>query len=255
MASKLGWRYFETNEIGRNSLQIHTNCQKGTGQKRLKNWTIFENLNEKKSDFCPVLNPEPSWWLARALTIGFVANRYTKLWKTSENLILSQGLSYLYKNPTVLTYTYRSHQPRLGISSNNNNNNNTYLFDEDPGIMSEVETSSTRFRKPSRGENHRPPPAASSGAATLYATKQPRTSIKNNSHSSSHSSGGNNSSYSLYYEADDPGIMSEAETASTTRGKRSSSRNNSIPSNYKSSQRYILWCLVNYLFRVCIFAL
>ena len=148
--------------------------------------------------------------------------------------------TYIYKNPTVLTYTYRSHQPRLGISSNNNNNNNTYLFDEDPGIMSEVETSSTRFRKPSRGENHRPPPAASSGAATLYATKQPRTSIKNNSHSSSHSSGGNNSSYSLYYEADDPGIMSEAETASTTRGKRSSSRNNSIPSNYKSSQRYIL---------------
>lgn len=104
-------------------------------------------------------------------------------------------------------YSYRSNQPRLGISSNNNNN--TYLFEDDPGIMSEIETSSTRFRKSSR-----PPPAASSGARLL-----PRTSPKN------------------YYYDDDPGIMSEAETASTTRGKRSSTRNNSIPSMGHQSQK------------------
>ena len=114
----------------------------------------------------------------------------------------------------------RSNQPRLGVG-----NNNTYLFEDDPGIMSEIETSSTRFRKPHRGENHRPPPAASSGAAT----RLPRTSPKNYTNSS------------LYDE--DPGIMSEAETASTTRGKRSSSRNNSIPSmGYKGqhgSQRSV----------------
>ena len=93
------------------------------------------------------------------------------------------------------------------------------------------------YQKSSRGENHRPPPAASSGAATRLP-QQPRTSLqKNNTNNSSSQSHGNNGSYSIYYEADDPGIMSEAETASTTRGKRSSSRNNSIPSNYKSGQR------------------
>ena len=106
-------------------------------------------------------------------------------------------------------FSYRSNQPRLGVSSNNNNN--TYLFEDDPGIMSEIETSSTRFRKPSR-DHQRPPPAASSGAATRLL---PRTSPKNATYA--------------YYD-DDPGIMSEAETASTTRGRRSSSRTNSIPS-------------------------
>ena len=37
--------------------------------------------------------------------LGLDANKYTKLGKTSENLLLSQGLSYI-KNPTVLFYTY-----------------------------------------------------------------------------------------------------------------------------------------------------
>ena len=94
--------------------------------------------------------------------------------------------------------------------------------------MSEVETSSTRYRKPSRGEN-RPPPAASSGSRL----QQPRTSLKNNS--------SNHHIYSSLYD-DDPGIMSEAETASTTRGKRSSSRTNSIPGSlggYKNPQRSV----------------
>ena len=123
--------------------------------------------------------------------------------------------------PKSTSFLCRSNQPRLGVG-----NNNTYLFEDDPGIMSEVETASTtRLRKPHRGENHRPPPAASSGAAT----RLPRTSPKSYTNSA------------LYDE--DPGIMSEAETASTTRGKRSSSRNNSIPSmGYKSqhgSQRSV----------------
>ena len=126
--------------------------------------------------------------------------------------------SLLWKS--TLLFLCRSNQPRLGVGTNN-----TYLFEDDPGIMSEIETSSTRFRKPHRGENHRPPPAASSGAAT----RLPRTSPKSYTNSA------------LYDE--DPGIMSEAETASTTRGKRSSSRNNSIPSmGYKSqhgSQRSV----------------
>ena len=117
----------------------------------------------------------------------------------------------------ALPFSYRV--PRLGVSTTNNNN--TYLFEDDPGIMSEIETSSTRLtRKPHRGHggssSNRPPPAASSGAAT----RMPRTSPKTSS--------------TLYDE--DPGIMSEAETASTTRGKRTSSRNNSIPSmGYKGA--------------------
>jgi hypothetical protein len=74
-----GGTYFEANKIDRNKLQIRTNWQKGTGTKMAE-----------KSDFRPVLNPDTSWWLVAldSLTIGLVANKYTKLGKTSENLIL-----------------------------------------------------------------------------------------------------------------------------------------------------------------------
>jgi hypothetical protein len=121
----------------------------------------------------------------------------------------------------------RSHQPRLGVGSSN-----TYLFDDDPGIMSEIETSSTRFRKTNSSTRDRPPPAASSGAAT----RAPRTSPSSRSSSSAGGSGGYGGHMSNSMHDDDSGIMSEAETSSTTRGKRSSSghghggRNNSIPS-------------------------
>jgi hypothetical protein len=39
--------------------------------------------------------------------IGLVANKYTKLGKTSENLILSLGLSYLHKNLSVIAQEMR----------------------------------------------------------------------------------------------------------------------------------------------------
>ena len=72
----------------------------------------------------------------------------------------------------------------------------SYLFEDDPGIMSEVETSSTRFRRTtSKERSSMPPPAASSGASRSYKAR--------------------------IYEADDPGIMSEAETSSTARARKS----------------------------------
>ena len=148
----------------------------------------------------------------------FASLMQCKSYQTSSPGSLSLNSFFIMKS--TFLFLCRSNQPRLGVGTNN-----TYLFEDDPGIMSEIETSSTRFRKPHRGENHRPPPAASSGAAT----RLPRTSPKSYTNSA------------LYDE--DPGIMSEAETASTTRGKRSSSRNNSIPSmGYKSqhgSQRSV----------------
>ena len=54
------------NKIGRNELQIRKNLQKGTRTK-----------------------------MAEKLVIGSIDNRYTKLGKTIENLLLSQGLFYL----------------------------------------------------------------------------------------------------------------------------------------------------------------
>ena len=56
---------------------------------------MAEKLNnfEKKSDSSPVLNPDDWPDALKCLTIGLVANKYTKLGKTNENLLLSQGLS------------------------------------------------------------------------------------------------------------------------------------------------------------------
>ena len=39
------------------------------------------------------------------LVIGLVANKYKKLGKTSENLLLSRGV-VLYKNPTVVSQLF-----------------------------------------------------------------------------------------------------------------------------------------------------
>ena len=63
---------------------------------KLNNFEKFDL--RKRSKFSHVLNPETSWWLARCLkplSHRLVANKYTKLWKTSENLLVSQGLSYI----------------------------------------------------------------------------------------------------------------------------------------------------------------
>ena len=57
--SKLDWRYLEHNETDRNELQIRTNSQRGTGTKIAEILTNFEKFERKKSNFNPVLNPEP----------------------------------------------------------------------------------------------------------------------------------------------------------------------------------------------------
>ena len=49
----------------------------------------FEKCEKKKSDFSPVLNPDDWPDALDCLTIGLLANKYTKHGKTSENLILS----------------------------------------------------------------------------------------------------------------------------------------------------------------------
>ena len=47
--SKLDWRYFEYNQIGRSELQARIYLHKGTGTKVIDKLT---NLTEKKSNFC-----------------------------------------------------------------------------------------------------------------------------------------------------------------------------------------------------------
>ena len=85
----------------------------------------------------------------------------------------------------------RSPGPMSGNKMINNN-----LFEDDPGIMSEAETSSTRLKR------------GSSSNVSMATASLPR--------------GGhvmmvsNNSQHSSMFD-DDPGIMSEAETASTRR--------------------------------------
>ena len=78
---------------------------------------------------------------------------------------------------------------------------NPALFEEDPGIMSEAETSSTRKRGPAHSGGH----SGSMGTASL-----PRGGHLMMPASSIHPQ------HSSMFD-DDPGIMSEAETASTRR--------------------------------------
>ena len=66
----------------------------------------------------------------------------------------------------------RRQQPRLGIG----HHHTPYLFEDDPGIMSEVETSSTRFRRPSGN-------SAASGVGA--SGKGNRSSHSRDGHSSS----------------------------------------------------------------------
>ena len=60
---------------------------------------ILKNLKEKKNQISALFSTQtpPDDWpdALDHLTIGLVANKYTKLGKTSENLILSLGLSYI----------------------------------------------------------------------------------------------------------------------------------------------------------------
>ena len=58
-------------------------------------WKIWKKKNQIAALFSTQTPPDD--WLDALdhLTIGLVANKYTKLGKTSENLLLSEGLSYI----------------------------------------------------------------------------------------------------------------------------------------------------------------
>ena len=97
--SKLDWRYLEHNKIDRNELQIRTNSQKGTGTKMAEKLNNFEKFERKKNQISALFSTQrpPDDWpdALDHLAIGLVANKHTKLGKTSENLLLSHGLSYI----------------------------------------------------------------------------------------------------------------------------------------------------------------
>ena len=83
--------------VGINSRFAKIN-KKAQEQKWLKNWTILKNLKEKKIKFQPysqlrdlLMSGQMPYTIS---AVCLVANNYTKLWKTSENLLVSQGLSY-----------------------------------------------------------------------------------------------------------------------------------------------------------------
>ena len=97
--SKLDWKYLEHNRIDKNELQIRTNSQKGTRRKMAEKLNNFENFERKKNQISALFSTQrhPDDWpdALDHLAIGLVANEYTKLVKTSETLLLSQGLSYM----------------------------------------------------------------------------------------------------------------------------------------------------------------
>ena len=97
--SKLGWRYFEANKIDRNELQIRKSSQKGPGTKMAEKMNNFENFERKKNLISALFSTQrpPDDWpdALDHFPIGLVYNKYTKLGKTSEKLLLSQGLSYI----------------------------------------------------------------------------------------------------------------------------------------------------------------
>ena len=58
-------------------------------------WKIWKKKNQISALFSTQTPPDDWPDALDCLTIGLFANKYTKLGKTSENLILSQGLSYI----------------------------------------------------------------------------------------------------------------------------------------------------------------
>ena len=63
---------------------------------KLNNFEKYERKKNQISALFSTQTPPDDWPDALdRLTIGLVANKYTKLGKTSENLLLSQGLSYI----------------------------------------------------------------------------------------------------------------------------------------------------------------
>ena len=108
------------------------------------------------------------------------------------------------------------------------NNHSSYLFEDDPGIMSEVETSST-----TRHHSHHHPGHKSQlkgggayegggwqgGGSRGRSYLHPNQGVHGDGYhlTSNGGSGRSTGGYSSSLHDDDPGIMSEAETASTTR--------------------------------------
>ena len=89
----------EHNKIDRNELQIRTNSQKGLGMKMAEKLSNFEKFDRKKNQISALFSTQipPDDWpdALDHLAIGLVANKYTKLGKTSETLLLSLGLSHM----------------------------------------------------------------------------------------------------------------------------------------------------------------
>ena len=90
---------FIHNKIYRYELQIPKNSEKRQRIKNGRKLNNFENFERKKRQISALFftqRPPDDWSDALDhLAIGLVANKYTKLGNRSENLILSQGLSYI----------------------------------------------------------------------------------------------------------------------------------------------------------------
>ena len=73
----------------------------------------FEKNCKKRDPISALFSTQtpPDDWLDALdhLTIGLVANRYTKLGKTIENLLLSQGLSYIKNSTGLRKWVYKMH--------------------------------------------------------------------------------------------------------------------------------------------------
>jgi hypothetical protein len=140
------------------------------------------------------------------------------------------------RSSSVMSSSSRRQQPRLGVGhqqqqQQQQQQGQTYLFEDDPGIMSEVETSSTRFRRTSGGSaNNR----QSSGMINISSSSSSRKSRPRTSPNqvprgysvinASQMGEGRPSSRQSISDDLDPGIMSEVETSSTSRHAKRSSR-------------------------------
>ena len=99
-------------QIDRNKVQIRTNWQKGTGTKKPENFRNFENFKEKKcqnSPLCSIsdlINSRPG--TLDHLVLSLVNDRYKKIGKLSENLLLIFGLAHLPLPLCYLKHTINS---------------------------------------------------------------------------------------------------------------------------------------------------
>ena len=102
--SKLEWRYFGHNEIDRNELQIPKNSQKGTGTKMAEKLLLFFfKLQEKKSHFSPVLNPE-TFRCPRPLPQIFECYKIHKTWEKQVKICYLVRVCPIYKSLIVVVY-------------------------------------------------------------------------------------------------------------------------------------------------------